>query len=141
MKRKKIRTHYLLMIIFCSILLTVGAVLLFFSYYAVYKVYDIKMAINVSDHPSFNVDTDFINFGKGTSSGSNTRTIVLSHTYSKPLLISFQKSGNISAFVNLPEEFYLEPSLSKEVNLNAIVPPETPQGYYDGELRVYFRRI
>ena len=129
------------MILLCSALLAVGAVLLFFSYYAVYKVYDLKMSVIVSDHPAFNIDLESINFGKGAPGNSNSRTIVLAHDYDKPLLIHFKKSGNISGFVQVPDDFYLEPHLSKEVTLSAIIPPNISQGYYEGQLKVYFRRV
>jgi hypothetical protein len=128
-------------IVVCAALITVGLVLLFFSMYAVYKVYEVPMVVKVSDRSSFNTDSDMINFGKAVPGNTNTRSMVLAHDHSKPLLISFKKEGNISGFVALPDDFYLEPGLSKEVNINAAIPMDAPQGDYTGTLTVYFRKI
>ena len=141
MKRKKIRGPRLLLMVVCSAFVTIGLVLLFFSFYAVFKVYDLKMSLVVSDKSGFNTDTDMINFGKAMPGNSNSRVIVLSHDHHKPLLIHFEGSGNISAFVSIPDDFYLEPGLSKEVTLSAVVPKDAQKGSYDGDLKVYFRRI
>lgn len=141
-KRKKIKkSHKLILILACAALITVGAVLLFFSLFAVYKVYDIPMEIDIADHSGFNTDTDAVDFGKAKPGNSNTRVIVMSHEYKRPLLIHFKKTGNISRFVDLPDDFYLEPGLTKEMNINAIIPENTAEGTYEGNLRVYFRRI
>lgn len=136
----KSRNH-LAVIVACTALITVGLVLLFYSLYAVYKVYDVDMRITVSDRSAFNTDTGAIDFGKTLPGNANTRTIVMSHDYSKPLLIHFRKTGNISQFVQTPEDFYLEPGVTKEIALNAIVPKGTPLTTYEGSMRVYFRRI
>jgi len=141
MKSKRIRRKYLYLILACSVMLTVGVILLFFSYYAVYKVYDLRMSLIVSNHSAFNIDPESINFGTSSPGNSNSRTIVLSHDYSKPLLIHFKSSGNISGFVSLPADFYLQPHLAKEVTLSANTPLSPQQGYYEGRLLVYFRRI
>ncbi len=127
--------------IICAALLTIGIVLLFFSLFAIYKVYDIRMEIAVSDRSGFNTDTEYIDFGKTMPGNSNTRTIVMSHDFKKPLLIHFKKSGNISMFVDVPDDFYLEPGVTKEIAINAIIPKGTTLAEYDGNLRVYFRRI
>jgi hypothetical protein len=140
-KDKGLSRTALYVLVVCSAFLTVGIVLLFFSMYAVYQLYDIPMTVNVSDRSSFNTDSDMINFGKAVPGNANTRTIVLSHGYGRPLLISFRESGNISRFVALPDEFYLEPGLSKEVSVSATIPKDAPQGRYDGTLTVYFRRV
>ena len=138
---KKLSKTALYAIITCTALITIGLVLLFFSVYAVYKVYEVPMVVNVSDRSSFNTDTDRINFGKAVPGNTNTRSMVLSHDYIKPLLVSFKEEGNISGFVALPEEFYLEPGLSKEVSVSAAIPKNAPEGEYAGTLTVYFRRI
>jgi hypothetical protein len=139
--RQKQGGFSLIFMLVCAALITVGAVLLFFSLFAVYKVYDIPMIIDISDHSGFNTDTDMVNFGKAVPGNSNTRIIVMSHDYRKPLLIQFKKSGNISDFVDVPESFYLDPGLTKEISLNAVIPESAAEGTYTGNLRVYFRRI
>jgi hypothetical protein len=140
-KTKKKRELNLALVLVCVSLITVGAVLLFFSFYAVYQAYDLRMAVVVSDTSGFNTDTEFINFGKAMPGNSNSRVIVVSHDYEKPLLIHFKKSGNISSFVPLPDDFYLEPGLSREVTITAAVPSTAQKSSYDGRLTVYFRRI
>lgn len=142
-RKNKQRTQgfNLLLILICAALITAGAVLLFFSLFAVYKVYDIPMIVEVSDHSGFNTDTDMVNFGKAAPGNSNTRIIVMSHDYKKPLRIQFKKSGNISDFVDIPESFYLESGLTKEIGLNAVIPASAAEGTYTGTLRVYFMRI
>ena len=127
--------------IVCSAFVTIGLVLLFFSFYAVFKVYDLKMSLVVSDKSGFNTDTDMVNFGKAMPGNSNSRVIVLSHDHKKPLLMHFEGSGNISRFVVMPDDFYLEPSLSKEVTITAVVPRDAQKGSYEGDMKVYFRRI
>jgi hypothetical protein len=141
MKRRKINHSKLLALVACSVFVTIGIVLLFFSFYAVFKVYDLEMSIIVSDKSGFNTDTDKVNFGKAMPGNSNSRVIVMEHDYGRPLLIHFKESGNISRFVQLPDDFYLEPGLSKEVTLSATVPKDAQKGYYEGRLKVYFRRI
>ena len=139
--KKKVKSHWLILIILCAALLTIGAVLLFFSFFAVFKVYEVKLAIDVTDKSAFNVDTDFVNFGKAAPGNSNTRTIVLAHDYRNPLLMHFVSSGNISRFISLPDDFYLSPSLSRELSLTAVIPKDAQEGHYEGKLTVYFRRI
>ena len=131
----------LAIVIACIALITIGMTLLLFSLYAIFQVYDIRMSIDVSNHSGFNTDTERIDFGSAMPGNSNTRTIVISHDYSKPLLIHFKKSGNISAFVAAPEDFYLEPGLVKEIQVSAIIPIDAARSSYEGNLRVYFRRI
>ena len=108
-KKDRIKNSKLLLMVVCSAFVTIGLVLLFFSFYAVFKVYDLKMSIVVGDRSGFNTDTDMVNFGRAVPGNSNSRVIVLSHDYKRPLLIHFEGSGNISAFVNMPDDFYLEP--------------------------------
>jgi len=141
MRKKKLKSNTLVIMIVCAALVTAGAVLLFFSLFAVYKVYDVKMTIEISDRSGFNTNTDSINFGKAMPGNSNTRTLVMSHDFSRPLLVHFKKSGNISGFVTIPDDFYLEPGLTREVPINAVIPDDAAEGFYDGNLRVYFRRI
>jgi hypothetical protein len=144
-KKKKrasnMSNNRLIVVMICAALVTIGVVLLFFSLFAIYKVYDVDMSVEVSDRTGFNTDTDSINFGKAAPGNSNTRTIVMSHEYRKPLLIHFKKSGNISRFVDVPDDFYLEPGMTKEISLNAVIPTTAAHGHYEGNLRVYFRRI
>lgn len=130
-----------MVLLVCATLITVGVVLLFFSLFAIYKVYDIDMELEVAERSGFNTDTDRINFGMAEPGHHNSRTIVLTHEYKRPLLVHFKKSGNISAFVKVPEDFYLEPGLTKEVTLTAKVPETASLGNYEGNLRVYLRRI
>ncbi|MBN1544099.1 hypothetical protein JW898_01400 [Candidatus Woesearchaeota archaeon] len=141
MRKKRLKGNTLVIMVVCAALVTIGAVLLFFSLFALYKVYDVRMSIEVSDRSGFNTDTDSINFGKAMPGNSNTRTMVMSHDFSRPLLVHFRKSGNISAFVALPDDFYLEPGLIREVPIHAIIPDSAAEGEYEGNLRVYFRRI
>ncbi|MFC1741511.1 hypothetical protein ACFL3V_03170 [Nanoarchaeota archaeon] len=141
MKKKRLGTNPLIMILACIALLTVGIVLLFFSLFAIYQVYDIEMAVEISDKSGFNTDTDMLNFGKARPSNSNSRTIVMSHEYKKPLLVHFKKTGNISRFVDLPDDFYLEPGLTKEIVFTSTIPNKAAQGNYSGTLTVYLRRI
>ncbi|MBW2972547.1 hypothetical protein KY359_05925 [Candidatus Woesearchaeota archaeon] len=140
-KDKKIGNSRLMIMIVCAALVTIGAVMLFFSLFAVYKVYDIKMAVTVAENSAFNIDSEMVHFGKAQQGNTNSRIIVMSHEYRKPLLIHFQKSGNISRFVELPQDFYLEPGLTKEITLSAVIPGNAPMGDYEGSLRIYFRRI
>lgn len=139
--KKKMKSHKLIILMACAALVGIGLILLFFSLFAIYKVYDVDMEIDVGNHSGFNTDTDRLDFGKAAPGSSNTRTVVMSHDHSKPLLVHFKKSGNISAFVDTPDDFYLEPGFSKELNINAVVPAEASNGHYQGSLRVYFRRI
>ncbi len=125
----------------CIALITVGLVLLFFSLYAIFKVDVIKMTIQVSDRSAFNTDTEFINFGRAINGASSTRVLVISHSHTKPLLLHFKVSGNISQLVSAPDDFYLEPNLGKEVSITATVPMGAEKAKYEGELTVYFRRI
>jgi len=140
-KKKVIKSNQLIVLMVCAALVAVGLVMLFFSLFAIYKAYEVDMTVFVSNASGFNTDTDMLNFGKAAPGNANSRMMVMSHDYKKPLLVSFRKSGNISGFVDLPEEFYLEPGLTKEVSINAIIPIEAQQGRYDGKLTVYFRRI
>ena len=136
-----VKTSQLVILLLCLALITAGIMLLFFSLYAIYKVYDIPMKIEVGNVSGFNTDTDAVNFGKARPGNSNSRIIVMSHEYKKPLLVHFKKSGNISRFVDLPDDFYLEPQLNKEISINAVVPETASRGTYTGTLTVYFRRI
>ncbi|MFH1064363.1 MAG: hypothetical protein V1729_04745 [Candidatus Woesearchaeota archaeon] len=131
----------LILIMTCIAFMTMGIVLLFFSLFAVYKVYELPMKLEISEQSSFNTDTDALNFGKAQIGNSNSRMIMISHDYSRPLLITFKKEGDISPFIVIPEQFYLEPGLSKEVTLTAKIPPGAVLGGYSGRLTVYFRRI
>ena len=131
----------LVLMLFCAALVSVGLVLLFFSFFAVYKVYVVDMFIEVADNAAFNIDDDSLHFGKGVPGNSNSRIIVLSHDYHKPLLVQFKSEGNISGFVGLPDDFYLEPGLGKEVAISADVPEDAVFGKYSGRLTVYFRRV
>jgi hypothetical protein len=140
-RRSGISNRNLIMIVLCAALLTAGIVLLFFSLFAIYKVYDIPMSVRIANVSGMNTDTDHLNFGRAVPGSSNTRVIVMSHAYKRPLLIHFKKSGNISRFVDVPQDFYLEPNVAKEVSLNAIIPQDLPYNSYEGKLTVYFRRI
>ena len=141
MKKRNMKSHKLIILMACAALVSVGLILLFFSLFAIYKVYDVGMELEVGNYSGFNTDTDKVNFGKAAPGSSNTRTIVMSHDHTKPLLVHFKKSGNISRFVDVPDDFYLEPGFSKEINMNAIVPTDALEGHYEGRLTVYFRRI
>ncbi|MBW2968348.1 hypothetical protein KY362_07750 [Candidatus Woesearchaeota archaeon] len=131
----------LAIIIICMTLLTIGAVLLFFAEYVIYKAYDVPMEIEVAETTGFNADTDYLNFGKARPLNSNQRTIVMSHSYQDALRVHFRITGNISQFVITPDDFFLEPEQNKEVAFTAEIPEGTALGEYTGNLRVYFRRI
>ncbi|MBW2968064.1 hypothetical protein KY362_06275 [Candidatus Woesearchaeota archaeon] len=131
----------MLIVILCIALLTVGAILLFFSLYAIYKVYEIDMDLEIAANSAFNADEDMLNFGKAAPGNSNQRTIVMSHHYHKPLLVHFKASGNITQFITLPADFYLEPDSTREIAFTAVIPDDEKYGHFSGTLRVYFRRI
>ena len=144
MKSKKKKTRKfpsLILIMVCAALITVGAVLLFFSLFAIFKVYQVPMSLEVGDGMGFNTDTDAVKFGKVMPGSTSSRVIVITHDYKKPLLVQMKGDGNISKLINIPEQFYLEPGLRKEVHMNAIVPNTISKGKYEGTLTVYFRRI
>jgi|GEM_PF-2705530 len=137
----KVKRRDLLITLACVFLLTAGLVLLFFSLFAVYKVYDIDMELDVEDSPGLNTNTDKLDFGSAVAGNSNSRMIVISHEYKKPLLIHFKVSGNISQFVDAPQDFYLEPGVSKEVTVSTVVTKGAVKAKYTGTMTVYFRRI
>jgi hypothetical protein len=139
--KKGINPFALAVMIICSAMLTAGLVLLFFSGFIIYKSYNIMMSIEVANSSAFNTDTGSIDFGKAAPGNSNTRSIILVHDFAKPLLVHFRAKGNISQFVPVPDDFYLEPGLSKEVSISAIIPGDARHGSYEGKLTVYFRRM
>lgn len=140
-RKRSVEVSRLVIILLCIALITAGAILLFFSLYAIFKSYEVPMSIEVGNVSGFNTDTDALKFGKARPGNANSRTIVMSHEHDRPLLVHLKKEGNISRFVDLPDDFYLEPGLRKELTINAVVPDGAAEGTYTGTLTVYFRRI
>lgn len=98
--------------------------------------------LRVSDRIGFNLDTNWIDFGKAVPGDTVIKQIAVSNSFSQSVRIRMLLDGNISTVV-APEEndFILEEGETRIVRLIARIPPDTPQeSGFEGIVRIIFYR-
>ena len=125
-----------------SIAATIGIMCIFYSYYIVYDYQEKNMYLAVDNYIWFNGAKDSIYFGTVPLEGSASRSIVLKHSYSKPLLVILKPSGYLANFVSVSDNnFILEPNMNKKIAVSVYVPKNMEYGNYTGKLAVIYRKI
>ena len=140
-KKKGLSRKKTVMLLIVAALLSIGAVLLFYSLYALYDLKTLDVYLEVGDKQGFDVDTVRVSFGRAMPGTWASRELIVSQDYTRPLLVSFRVDGNVSQFVHLPDPIWVDGSEPRTVSISAYVPLNQTEGVYTGKLRVAFRRV
>lgn len=139
--KKEIPKKKAIMIWTIGALLSIAAVLFFYSFYALYDFKKIDVYLEVGEKQGIDADTDRVSFGRLMPGSWGSRDIILSQNSGRQLLIAFSIDGNVSRFVRIPEQFTLNTTETRTVGLSAYVPLNETKGVYTGTLKVAFRRF
>lgn len=100
----------------------------------------IDVRFEVSNVTGLKVGSDLLDFGRIIQGSSGSKTIVLSNSYTFPINVEFQATGNVSDFLVYNKNVFLEPNETKSVSISTIVFSNESFGNYSGVLHVKFVR-
>lgn len=126
------------------VLVFISLVFLYFLGNKVIQVKEYDMYLSVGDHIGLNVDNDSLYFGTvdmDMPSGM-IRTIRVKNFKNYKLRVNVIYEGDILEYMALPpEDFVLKPYEEKELLISTRGEGDFVEGYYDGKVRIIFRRL
>jgi hypothetical protein len=135
------KTAVFVLLLVCFILVGATGAALFYTNYILYDVKELPMAVEVSNHFSFNLTTDVLQFGKLTSPGGNDRSIIVANSFGQKLNVQISSYGDLGKWVTVKNAtFVLEPGSQQNVMVSIDVPVGVDEGDYTGTLRITFTR-
>lgn len=126
-----------LILLLITAILSITLTYFFYQSAKIYSIKELKMDIIIGSYIGLNTDTDAIYFGTTLPGTSVNREIVLNTD--KDIKVNLKLSGNISSFVQIPENnFRLNKDMQKSIKLRAIIPLNAAKGLYAGILKITF---
>ncbi len=90
--------------------------------------------VNITDRLGFDVNGSELSFGKVMPGGSSSRIVTFTNGYSFPVLVKMTSEGTIKDLLSYPEIVYVESGEKKRIGFSVFA-EETPEGYYEGEVK------
>ena len=127
----------ILMLLLITAILSVILTYFFYQSAKIYSIKELKMDLIIGNYIGLNTDTDSIHFGTTLPGTSANREIVLNTD--KNITVNLKLSGNISSFIQIPENnFILNKDMQKSIKLTSVIPLNATKGVYMGILRITF---
>ena len=139
--QKRIKLNRLILLFIIIILFGIGLTALFYSTYIIKDVRVIPMNFRVSKGVGLNVDNDALHFGGAPPEGTSQRFMDISHRYKFPVKVQIIGYGDLAEWLSIsPNDFILMKNETKQVSFVISVPKNATFGYYNGSVKVFFRR-
>ncbi|MBW3022812.1 hypothetical protein KY308_01800 [Candidatus Woesearchaeota archaeon] len=141
--KKNLTTFKLVFLFILVIIITAGVTSIIYSSYKIidFKEYPIYLKVSEDFEVGFDIRTDSLSFGKIPAGGSGIIKINIKHNFNVPLKIIIKPYGKVKDMIVLPENYFiLEPGISKQIEVLAVVPEDMPPGEYEGKLKIFFIR-
>ena len=94
------------------------------------------MHLEVGNKVGFNVSTAALEYGTVPKGGFGIRKIVIKNNKDVMCKVNINVTGNVSDFISVQREFYLEPYESKVLEVRADVPVSAKYGDYTGKFKI-----
>ncbi|MFH1592234.1 MAG: hypothetical protein ABIB47_02620 [Candidatus Woesearchaeota archaeon] len=123
------------------VLLSAVFVVYSFKFDSVVGKEEVEMTLIVENSRviGFDVDDEVLAFGKVPRGSSNTRSLTIKNDYDFPIRVRLIKEGEISEFIQFSNnDFLLEVSESKDVNVIATPSYDAEEKTYTGVLKVFY---
>ncbi len=133
--------YKLIFLLFLIATLTASAVTIFYHSFVVEKIVFYNMTVKVADGFGLAVDNESINFGKIKSGYSSKRDLLFTNPSEHSVKVSISTYGAISSWIEVfDKEMVLLPNQMTNLTLEVQVPPNTPNGIYDGKVKLIFKK-
>ncbi len=120
-----------------AVIVSVLATAAFFYLSQEYEVQELGMHLQVLDYYGFNISTEGVVFGTIPPGVSGSRTITVSSTEPKHVVIGAE--GELAKWVSVSENsFLIQGNESKNVSVSVSVPEGAEFGNYTGTLKILF---
>ncbi len=141
MRRIDMKTSLLLVVLAVS--LSVLASLVFFWFFNINTVYDVKMFsmdLTVMSTMGFHVGDDAIHFGHIPPGGGGMKEMHI-EVGKRRTVVWIEAEGNISEWISISEnDFVVEPFSNKSIEVFVNVPDDAPLNtYYEGNITVLLK--
>jgi hypothetical protein len=132
----------LFLIMLCVVVITAVSFILFYSYYMVLQVREIKMQLTIGDHIGFNVDTDALYFGTIPPGGIGNREIHIKNENYTQVKVNIKIFGPARKWIQVTNNnFILKKGESKDITFYSYVPKNIAYGIYNGEIKIIFTKF
>ena len=91
-----------------------------------------------SEKGGFDVNSTALTFGIVRLGGSSTRAISVSNSHAFPLVMRISAKGSIEPHLAYAPVLRLEPYETQRISFSLVASPDTPPGFYDGEVSFRF---
>lgn len=124
-------------IFFSVIILIILVIVAFFiEYKEPIAVKDVDVSFIVGGNPGFDLNATTLTFGKIQNGMSSVREVIVSNDYDFPVEVKILASKNIAEFIQVKNNFYLDPKEIVNLQVTLSIPDGSEFGNYSGKLRI-----
>lgn len=112
----------------------------FFLGQKIVQTNEIYTSVNVSDKVGFDLNKTALTFGEMQRPGKATRNLVVENSFSFAVVAEMSCEGDICSILEFEKFVKAEANESKKISFTIVTDPDTRNGFYEGKIKMQFRR-